>query len=117
MRTSRLLLVTFAFLVACGGGDDNLPDANISLYKYAGSVQCTGGGMSLPEMARQLTDAGIPVLTSTCGYDGYVYVAMCGAGNGRIGIFEVPAAQVHAASAMGSAPLSNLPEATKIACS
>ena len=116
MRTFLLPLVAFAFLVACGGGDSNSPSASISLYKYAGSVQCTGGGMLLSEMERQLTGAGIQVLSSACGFDGNVYAAVCGGADGRIGIFEVPEAQAQAASTVGFAPLSNLPTATKAAC-
>jgi len=86
------------------------------MYKYAGSVQCTGGGASLAEMERQLTDAGIKVLNSSCGRDGNAYPATCGLADGRIGVFEVPAAQAPAAAAIGFAPLSNLPAATKTAC-
>ncbi len=114
MRIFLAPLVALATLVACGGGES--PATNVSLYKYVGSVQCTGGGTSLSAMERQLTDAGIRVLTSSCGVDGNAYPAVCGAPDGRIGVFEVPAAQAQAASAVGFAPLSNLPAATKVAC-
>jgi hypothetical protein len=97
--------------------DGNPPSTNISLYKYAGSVQCNGGGLSLPEMERQLNDAGIQVIYSSCGTDGRGYFAVCGNGDGRIGIFVVPSSQEQAASAVGFRPLSNLPAASKIACS
>lgn len=116
MRIFLLSLVAFAFLAACGGVDRNSPSAPISLYKYAGSVQCTGGGMSLSEMEHQLTDAGIQVLSSACGIDGNAYASVCGGADGRIGIFEVPEAQVQTASTVGFKPLSNLPDATKVAC-
>jgi hypothetical protein len=116
MRALLVPLVAFATFAACGGGASKSPGTRVSLYKYVGSVQCTGGGTSLPAMERQLTDAGIQVLTSTCGGDGKMYAAVCGAADGRIGIFEVPAAQARAASALGFAPLSNLPAATKVDC-
>jgi len=116
MRTFLLSLAAFAFLAACGGINSNLPSTSISLYKYAGSVQCTGGGMSLSEMERQLTDADIQVLSSACGLDGNVYASVCGSADGRIGIFEVPEAKAQAASSLGFAPLSDLPAATKVAC-
>jgi hypothetical protein len=99
-----------------GGGDSKSPSTSVSLYKYVGSVQCTAGGTSLTAMQRQLTDAGIQVLSSNCGYDGRIYAAVCGGGDGRIGIFEVSAMQAQGASALGFAPLSTLPEATMIVC-
>lgn len=114
MRTFLASLVAFATLAACEGIESKPP--SVSLYKYVGSVQCTGGGTSLPAMVRQLTDADIPVLASACGVDGNAYAAVCGAADGRIGIVEVPAAQAQAASALGFAPLSSLPAATKVAC-
>ena len=86
------------------------------MYKYFGSVQCTGGGTSLSALAKQLTDASVQVLTSSCGVDGNANLALCGAADGRIAIFEVPAAQTQAAAAVGFTPLSNLPLATKAAC-
>ena len=114
MQIFLFSLVALFLLSACGGGDS--PSANINLYKYAGSVQCTGGGLTLPEMTLQLTNASIQVLSSSCGTDGNVYAAVCGGADGRIGIFEVPSSQEQAASAVGFAPLSNLPSASKTAC-
>ena len=116
MRIFLVPLVALATLAACGGSESASPGANVSLYKYIGSVQCTGGGTSLPAMERQLTDAGIQVLTSACGGDGNAYPAVCGGADGRIGIFEVTVAQAQGASALGFAPLSNLPVATKVSC-
>ncbi|MFA6971334.1 MAG: hypothetical protein WC208_08040 [Gallionella sp.] len=116
MQTFLVSLIAFAVLTACGGIDRKPPSAGVYLYKYLGSVQCTGGGTSLQTMKLQLADAGIPALTSSCGTDGKVYVAVCGAADGRIGIFEVPAAQAQAASTLGFAPVSRLPAATKLAC-
>ena len=108
------MLLACAALAACGSVASRPP--SVSLYKYLGSVQCTGGGTPLRAMERQLTDAGIRVLTSACGADGNVYAAVCGAADGRIGIFEIPAAQTQAASQLGFAPLSGLPGFTKAAC-
>jgi hypothetical protein len=104
----------------------------VTLYKHFGSVQCQpimeqpaasmmtmgnlGGGTSLPVMQQQLTDAGIQVLFVTCGHDGFLRPAMCGVEDGRIAIFEVPAAQAEAAVALGFAPLSDLPDATRFSC-
>ena len=116
MRPIQLPLFAIATLAACGGSASDSPGANVSVYKYVGSVQCTGGGTALPAMQQQLAGAGIRVITASCGSDGNAYAAMCGAADGRIGILEIPAAQAQAASALGFAPLSSLPAATKAAC-
>lgn len=116
MRTFIISFVALIFLCACGGGNGYSHGASISLYKYAGSVQCTGGGLSLLEMQRQLTDAGIQVFSASCGIDGRAYATVCGGADGRIGIFEVPLSQEQAASAIGFLPLSNLPAAAEVAC-
>jgi hypothetical protein len=119
--------LAMAVLSGCGGGDGNTPPApaqappppptpSVSLYKTAGSVQCTGGGLSLPELQRQLNSAEILVLSSACGSDGKMYPAACGAPDGRIGIFQVPEAQAQAAAKLGFAPLSELPDATRVPC-
>lgn len=116
MRLFLIPLISCAALASCGGGSAESPPTGAAFYKYFGSVQCAGGGTTLPAMTRQLTDAGIQVLSSACGVDGKVYPAVCGAGDGRIGIFEVSAAQAPAASALGFTPLSNLPDAVTVAC-
>lgn len=92
------------------------PAPGISVYKYVGSKQCNGGGVRLETMMRQLSTAGVPVMNVSCGTDGRMYPAMCGAPDGRIGILEIPESKVNAAAALGFAPLSNLPDASKTVC-
>lgn len=116
MRIFLIPLIACAAVAACGGGAAESPATNVSMYKYFGSVQCNGGGTSLPTLARQLTDAGISVFSSACGVDGRIYAAVCGGADGRIGILEIPATQAQAASALGFAPLTNLPAAVTVAC-
>lgn len=87
-----------------------------ALYKYAGSKQCFGGGTTLQALQRELAGKGIRVLASSCGTDGRVYAATCGAPDGRIIIFEVPANQAAVAQSLGFAPLATLPEASRVAC-
>ena len=109
-------VVALATLSACAEFG-RVPQApGVSVYKYVGSKQCRGGGMSLATMMRQLSDAGIPAMNVSCGVDGRMYPAMCGAADGRSGILEVPEAKVAAAAARGFAPLSGLPEASKTVC-
>ena len=99
MRVFPVLLTAFIILVACGGS--TLPATGVSLCKYVGSVRCTGGGTSMLAMERQLTGAGVRVRMSFCEADGNACLAMCGAADGQIGVFEVPAFQAQAAMAVG----------------
>jgi len=117
----RLSVIALAsLLAACGGGSDPiLPDPTpvpaTAVYKSLGSVQCTGGGNTLPVIQKQLTDAGVIVLAASCGIDGLGHVAVCGADDGKIAIFEIPPPQVSAALALLFASLVNLPDAKKTA--
>lgn len=115
LRRSILIMTTIV-LSGCVGGSGDSPEARLEVYKSAGSTQCAGDGIPLSVMARQLTDAGIHVFISDCGRDGSVYPAMCGAADGRIGIFEIRAAQLQAATTLGFSPLRDLPDAGKAAC-
>ena len=128
-KTRLIMSLLFAAVgsYGCGGSSSTkdstattatslYPRTSVSLYKYSGSVQCTAGGLSLAEMRRELTDAGIRVLGADCGDDGKLYPAVCGGGDGSIGIFEVPATQAEKASALGYAPLNALPDASKVEC-
>ena len=121
MQISMLSLASVVVLAACGGsgagGDVPAPGSSTSVYRYAGSVQCEGGGLSLAESQRQLTNAGIQVFSAACGIDGNAYPAVCGAPDGRIRTFEVPTAQSQLASAIGFAPLSNLASPALADCS
>ena len=116
MRRSVIALASL--LAACGGGNDpSLPDltpvpAN-AVYKSLGSVQCTGGGTTLAVIQKQLTDAGVTVLAASCGIDGLGHVAVCGADDGKIAIFDIAPPQVSAALALSFASLANLPDAKK----
>lgn len=55
MPKSLISLIALASLVACGGGESAV--SNVSVYKHFGSLQCTGGGVSLSALALQLTNA------------------------------------------------------------
>lgn len=81
------------------------PPPTVSVYKHLGSVQCSGGGQTVPALARVLADGGVPVLASRCGTDGRMYPAMCGAADGRIGIFDIAASHAEAAAKLGFRPL------------
>jgi len=115
MRILLPALAVVASLTACGGsGDDE--DA-IKVFKTMGSLQCTGGGVSLAALQAQLTSANVQVRFAECGTDGRPTPTVCGSSDGKIGIFEISPAQSAAASAAGFAPLSTLPGAKTAPCS
>lgn len=114
---NKLLIVSGALaLSACADFGGKAPASGVPVYKYVGSKQCEGGGIPVEKMMRQLSEGGIPAMNVQCGTDGRVYPAMCGAPDGRIGILEVPEGKVSAAAALGFAPLSSLPGASKTVC-
>ena len=117
MRAIPLLLSTVFALAttACGGGRDTA--ATVSIYKSLGSLQCTGGGLTVSALQFQLAAAGIQAIAASCGLDGNVYPAICGASDGHIGIFNVPPQDVQLAVTLGFAALSTLPAAVPQACS
>ena len=115
MRMLVPTLAVLASLSACGGGDDD--EANNKVFKSMGSVQCSGGGVSLAALQAQLTAANVQTLSAACGTDGLAQPTVCGASDGRIGIFEISSSQASAAAAAGFTPLSTLPAAKTIPCS
>ncbi len=114
MRILVLTLAALASLTACGGGEGE--EASSQVFKTMGSLQCSGGGVSLSALQAQLTAANVQVRSAACGTDGAFPPAVCGAPDGRIGIFEISPAQAEAAAAAGFKPLSTAPTAKMIAC-
>ena len=118
--TTRVLhgmIVLAAFgLSACTAAPGQPSEPPVRMFKSQGSVQCSGGGTSVAALAQQLQAAGVEVISSSRGTDGRMRIAMCGAADGRIGIFEVPARNADAAAALGFAPLSRLPSAQVVPC-
>ena len=112
MRTPVLALAPLLALAACAAPSA----APVSVYKGLGSKQCEGGGQTPAQLAEPLRQAGVPVLAIACGRDGRVRAAMCGLGDGRIGIFDVPANRVAEAERLGYARLASLPDATREPC-
>ena len=92
------------------------PQGNVKIYKVQGSRQCEGGGQSLEALKRQLVETGAKVLVASCGVDGKMYPAVCGAADGRIGIFEIPASKAQSGLPEGFFLLSSLPDAQIVPC-
>ena len=87
-----------------------------TVAKYLGSTQCQGGGLSLAQVQDQLTAAGVPVVRMACGHDGRVHPAVCGAGDGRLAIAVIPAAQLNRATGLGFLPAAKLPDHGETPC-
>lgn len=116
MRILVLALAVLASLSACGGGENEDEEASSKVFKSMGSLQCSGGGVSLSALQAQLTAANVQVRSAACGTDGMALPAVCGISDGRIGIFEISPAQAEAAAAAGFKPLSTVPAAKVIPC-
>lgn len=86
------------------------------VFKYRGSLQCTGGGIAPEVMQKELAGAGITVGSVSCGHDGLFRAAVCGASDGNINIFEIPASKIGEARSLGFADLVSLPSAAATAC-
>jgi hypothetical protein len=101
---NRALSVALA-VVACGCvAAHHIPyPPTARVFKLAGVIQCQPGtGLSLTDMERPLTDAGLRVLDSYCAsIEGGAIPAMCGGSNGVIGVFELSARDAERAEALG----------------
>lgn len=114
MRFTVLTLAVLASLTACGGGND---DGGVNkVFKSMGSVQCSGGGVSLAALQAQLAAANVQVNSAACGTTGQALPTVCGGFDGKIGIFEISPSQFGAAAAAGFAPLSTEPSAKIVPC-
>ena len=70
----------------------------------------------MASLQAQLTAANVQVRSAACGGTGMAYAAVCGALDGKIGIFAISPAQAEAAAKAGFAPLSTLPTAKTVPC-
>lgn len=106
MNHARLSLALAGLVMAgCGGGDEHF----VLVYTALGSVQCEGGGQSLPVIQSVLQGAGVEVISASCGLDGLARPALCGAPDGRIAIFEILQSQSQLASSAGFGHLAGMP--------
>ena len=93
------------------------PDTpTIDVYKGLGRKQCEPGGETLDTLRAQLTRAGVTPSAASCGTDGLMRIAMCGAGTGDVGIFTVRKADAARAANIGFRPLSDLRDAERTPC-
>ena len=110
------LLTACILLAGCPHRVKDDPGPAVTYYRSLGSLQCAGGGKTVAEMEQELRKAGITVNRAACGVDGRMRAMVCGASDGRIAIFEIPAQQAGSAAALGLQPLATLPDATETPC-
>ncbi len=63
--------------------------------------QCEAGGRTLADLEKRLAAAGVKASAARCASDGRMRVQMCGAADGRLGVFEIAAADRERAAAAG----------------
>ena len=80
----------------------------VEVYKYSGARQCGDDGISAEEMAVELINEDIPVISFYCDVDGYFHIAVCGAETGRINVFEIPEDDLQAAIELGFTSIEEL---------
>ena len=80
----------------------------VKVFKSRGAVQCEGRGTAPKAMRAELERAGVRVQASACGSDGRMRPAVCGAGTDEINLFDIAAADLPRAQALGFAPLPQL---------
>lgn len=92
------LLVSTLLLAACAQ-----PQAapTVRVAQALGSKQCEAGGRTVADLRAGLERAGVAIVRAACGSDGRVRAQVCGAPDGRLAIFEIPADAGAAAAAAG----------------
>lgn len=95
------------YLCKASPGECGAPPAQgLRVRIDAGSMQCEpGSGRSRLEMRRRLTDAGIAVAGSDCGFANVAVPTVCGAWDTRYYWFDIAAADAARAAALGFQPV------------
>jgi hypothetical protein len=74
----------------------------ITVYKYDGTLLCeVGKEIPLEVMARQLTDAGISIVSQRKSDDGLMHIQLCGASTGRVNAYEIASSDTQKALDLG----------------
>ena len=86
------------------------------VFKSLGRRQCEAGGETPATLAAQLNSSGIEAMPAGCANDGMMYAAVCGGGDGVLGLLDIAAADAAAAAKAGFRPFSDLPDASRQPC-
>jgi hypothetical protein len=90
--------------------------ARLVVFKSLGRRQCEAGGETPATLAAQLNSSGIEAMPAGCANDGMMYAAVCGGGDGVLGLLDIAAADAAAAATAGFRPFSDLPDASRQPC-
>ncbi|MEH6387716.1 MAG: hypothetical protein V7772_07570 [Pseudomonas profundi] len=124
-KTTAWICLPAALLVASCSNDSRLPDAQvepppaprtIQVYKPTGAVQCGDSGSTAAKLALQLVESGVSVSDASCGHDGMMRIAQCGAPDGSIAVFAISQRDLPEAQRIGFKPLAELPSAQLTPC-
>lgn len=108
--------VGFAVLLSSCQTEAKSNESQVTIFKYDGSLQCEGTGVSIESMKAQLAEQGIPVTCAESSNDGMMRMMKCGADTGNIHVFSIGGADLSAAEALGFALTSTLPSYPDDAC-
>ena len=86
------------------------------VFKSLGRRQCEAGGETPATLAAQLKSSGIEATPVGCANDGMMYAAVCGGGDGVLGLLDIAAADAAVAAKAGFRPFSDLPDASRQPC-
>ena len=86
------------------------------VYQSLGRRQCEAGGETPATLAAQLNSSGIEATPAGCANDGMMYAAVCGGGDGVLGLLDIAAVDAAAAAKAGFRPFSDLPDASRQPC-
>ena len=90
--------------------------ARLVVFKSLGRRQCEAGGETPATLAAQLNSSGIEATPAGCANDGMMYAAVCGGGDGVLGLLDIAAVDAAAAAKAGFRPFSDLPDASRQPC-
>ena len=86
------------------------------VFKSLGRRQCEAGGETPATLAAQLKSSGVEATPAGCANDGRMYAAVCGGGDGVLGLLDIAAADAAAAAKAGFRPFIDLPDASRQPC-
>src|SRR5262249_45320055 len=105
-RSALPAAILCGVLLGCAG---SLVSAqSVKIYKNRGAVQCGSPGLSLEEMGKTLTGRNVKVLAAFCANDRALRTAVCGSDAGLFNVYEIDAAGLSNATALGFAELEKL---------
>lgn len=114
-----LSLVTAACTDEGDGAPIRVPGiGEVSVYEPGPHVrQCDNAMITRTQSASRLTQAGVEVSHSSCGFiEGIAYPAVCGAGTAQILVHDIPAGSLAAAEAAGFKPTAALEQWRRDKC-